>query len=143
MKKYTLIFLVMLLGLSCSKHNVPQKSAAELNSVPVRAENSEANIQSKALVEREERLVEVNEAEIAEALYFVIIGSFRNKENAMKYQEEIGEKGFASILLKNEEGYYRISVKATGNIEEARNEIHRIRKNYPRYSDTWLLIRKK
>ena len=143
MKKFAFIILIMLTGLSCSKQNVPQKTAAELNAEPVRAEKTKEDLLSKPVVEREERLVEVNESEVAEGMYFVIIGSFRSKDNAMKYQDDIGQQDFSSIVLKNEEGYYRVSVKATKDIEAARAEILRIRSNYPQYSDTWLLIRKK
>ena len=75
--------------------------------------------------------------------YFVITGSFRQRTNAMTFQEQIGMKGFHSSLLKNDEGLFRVSVMATDNIESARNEIYRIRKKYPEYADTWLLISEK
>ncbi len=134
--------MVMLLIVSCSKKNIPQKSAEELNAVPVRAESASEETSEKAIVEIEERLVEVEEEPPADFRYFVIIGSFRDKDNAMQYQADIGEKGFSSVLLRNEEGFYRVSVMGTDEVSEARDEILRIRTGYPEHSDTWLLIRK-
>lgn len=72
--------------------------------------------------------------------YFVIIGSFRVYNNAIKYQEQIKKDGFSSVLLKNDAGLYRVSVMATNEINQARTEIRRIRKGFPKYNDTWLLI---
>jgi cell division protein FtsN len=118
-----------------------QLSAEEMNSVPVKAENVEPA--ENPIVEIEEKLVPIDEVPVDNSQYFVIIGSFRNKNNAMKYQAEIGEKGFAAILLQNEQGLFRVSVKATNQINDARNEIQRIRQKYPEHSDTWLLIKKK
>ena len=143
MKKSAIFLLAILLGISCSKQKIPQKTAAELNSVPARAERMEDGSREKPIVEMEEKFMAVDEEPPAESLYFVIIGSFRNKDNALKHQEEIRTKGFTSILLRNEAGLFRVSVKATDDISGARNEIQRIRKNFPEYGDTWLLIRKK
>jgi len=75
--------------------------------------------------------------------YFVIIGSFRNPENAKKYQGQLLDDGFSSEILKNEEGLYRVSVLATNDINNARDDIRHIRKVYPKYFDTWLLLQKK
>ena len=133
----------MLLSISCSRQKEIQKSAAELNSVPVNAETEEKEPGEEAIVELEEKLVEVEEEPPAEFRYFVIIGSFRIKDNAIQYQETIGEKGFSPVLLRNEAGLYRVSVKATDDISEARNEIRRIRGEYAEHGDTWLLIRKR
>jgi cell division protein FtsN len=75
--------------------------------------------------------------------FFVIIGSFRNYENAINYQKTVNNLGFNSILLRNEKGLYRVSVMSTNHISEAREEIRRIRLNYPKHNDTWLLIQDK
>lgn len=141
MKKLIILLFIVLAGISCGRNKVPQKTAAELNAEPVRAEKTEEP-EEKEIVEIEERLVEVDEEPPADYRYFVIIGSFRNKDNALQYQKDIGEKGFSSVLLRNDEGFYRVSVMATDDIETARREIRRIRTSYPEHEDTWLLIRK-
>lgn len=93
--------------------------------------------------ELEEKLVPIDEKMPDTHRYFVIIGSFRNPDNAKKYQEQILKKGFSSDILKNEAGLYRVSVLSTDMIESARDDVRRIRRIYPEYDDTWLLIQKK
>ena len=92
--------------------------------------------------EVEEKLVTNENREPSPGKYFVIIGSFRDPANAKDHQALVGKDGFTSEVLKNDAGLYRVSVKATDDIIEARNEIGRIRTRFPAYSDTWLLIRK-
>jgi len=92
--------------------------------------------------EVEENLVPNNEKVTDSHKYFVIIGSFRSQANARKYQTQVEKDGFVSEILKNEAGHYRVSVKASDDITEARNEVRRIWANYSKYSDTWMLIRK-
>ena len=93
--------------------------------------------------EVEERLVANNNILPNPHRYFVIIGSFRNPDNAKKYQDQILKKGFSSEILKNEAGLYRVSVMATNETREAMKEIRRIRSVFPEYYDTWSLIQKK
>ena len=97
---------------------------------------------SVPIKEVEEKLVPNENREPSPGKYFVIIGSFRDPSNAKDHQALIGKVGFTSEVLKNDAGLYRVSVKATDDIVEARNEIGRIRTRFPAYSDTWLLIRK-
>ena len=73
----------------------------------------------------------------------VIIGSFRIPENAKTYQQQIAKEGFASVILRNEAGLYRVSVMSTDDITRARDNIMKIRRDFPQYWDTWLLIQKK
>lgn len=93
--------------------------------------------------EVEEKLVPVEKKAPDPHKYFVIIGSFRNPDNAKKYQEQLRLEGFTgSELLRNEAGLYRVSVMATDDVDKARLEIRRIRNLFPKYFDTWLLIQK-
>ncbi|HUV01037.1 MAG TPA: SPOR domain-containing protein [Bacteroidales bacterium] len=92
--------------------------------------------------EVEEKLVPTDEKAPDPSRYFVIIGSFRNPDNAKKYQSQIRNDGFTPEVLKNEAGLYRVSVLATDDVTIARNEVRRIWANFTKYSDTWLLIQK-
>lgn len=92
--------------------------------------------------EVEEKLVKNENKEPSPQKYFVIIGSFRDPVNAKEHQRLVRKDGFASEVLKNDEGLYRVSVKATDDITEARSEVRKIWAKYPKYSDTWMLIRK-
>ncbi len=92
--------------------------------------------------EVEEKVVYVSGTGESMNRYHVIIGSFRFIDNARKHQVMVSNDGFASELLRNESGLYRVSVLSTANVTEARDEIRRIRSSLPKYSDTWLLIMK-
>jgi cell division protein FtsN len=93
-------------------------------------------------MEVEEKLVPVEEKAPSPQKFFVIIGSFRDPLNAKEHQTVVKKDGFQSEILKNDAGLYRVSVMATNDVTEARNEIRRIWAKYPAYSDTWLLISK-
>lgn len=139
-KLFFISALVIILG-SCSGQKEVQKSAVELNSVPVKAD--EVKPEELPVKEIEEKVVEVEKTAEEDFDYYVIIGSFRNKENALNYQQDISRKGFSPYLLKNEAGLYRVAVRSFNDIGAARSEVRRIRSAYPEHKDTWLLIRMK
>ncbi|MEX0598167.1 MAG: SPOR domain-containing protein [Candidatus Paceibacterota bacterium] len=97
-------------------------------------------VEEVPIVEVEEKLVEVENTPVEPNAYFVIIGSFRNPDNAKNFQQQIASDGFTSVLLRNEAGLFRVSVKSTDDLALARTEIRRIRMQYKKYEDTWLLI---
>lgn len=74
--------------------------------------------------------------------FFVIMGSFRNENNAVAFQKTLREKGFNPVILLSETGLHRISVDSFKQENEARSRILSIRNQYSDYEDTWLLIRK-
>jgi cell division septation protein DedD len=92
--------------------------------------------------EVEETLVSNEEKAPGPEKYFVIIGSFKDPANAREHQTIVRKDGFSSEVLKNEAGLFRVSVMATNDITEARNEVRRIWAKFPEYSDTWMLISK-
>lgn len=150
MKKLTITYiysiaLAIFLFSSCAGLNKRVKTSnvtsAELNAVKV--ESPVTTGSEPAIREVEEKLVPNNEILPDNHRYFVIIGSFRNPGNAVKYQVQLKNDGLSSEIVKNEAGLYRVSVLATDEIESAREDIMRIRKSFPEYFDTWLLIQKK
>ena len=146
MKLYLPFVLVMLFFLfACSGSRKTTVNPDNSNVVDVSSKTeliSEKTIE-EPIVEVEEKLVTLNSVSPEPYNYFVIIGSFRNPNNARNYQKQIEKDGFLSDLLKNEAGLYRVSVMASNDIQAARKEINRIRNKYPKYSDTWLLIQVK
>jgi cell division protein FtsN len=74
--------------------------------------------------------------------FFVIMGSFSSMDNANRYKLELAPLGFNPIVLRSETGYYRVCVNAYTDEATARQRIHQIRTDYPKYADTWLLIKK-
>ena len=74
--------------------------------------------------------------------FFVIIGSFSSLENANKYKQELIPQGFNPIVLHSETGYYRVCVNSYSEELAARQRVNQIRTDFPKYADTWLLIKK-
>jgi len=104
----------------------------------------EENEEEPKIVIREEKVksVDVEEKEDRIYRYYVIVGSFRYLDNARTYKQDLIDEGFVPVILENENGLYRVSVAAYNDELPARNNIAAIRRNYPKYSDVWLLIRK-
>jgi cell division protein FtsN len=134
-----------LILISCGGVNKTRQKSVQEPSLPEKIQEApeSVTIEEPPIVEVEEKIVEVNNVPVNTDDYFVIIGSFRNLVNAEKYREQIIKDGFTSILLQNDAGLYRVSVKSTEDLTTARNEILRIRTQFKKYEDTWLLIRLK
>lgn len=74
--------------------------------------------------------------------YFVIVGSFSSNENAGRFKQELVQQGFKPIVLHSETGYYRVCVDSFNDETSARSRVQNIRTEYPKYADSWLLIKK-
>lgn len=74
--------------------------------------------------------------------YFLIVGSFSSNENAGRFKQELMQQGFNPIILHSETGYYRVCVDSFSDETAARSRVQKIRTEYPKYSDSWLLIKK-
>lgn len=74
--------------------------------------------------------------------FFIIVGSFSSNENAGKFKQELVQKGFKPIILHSETGYYRVCVDSFSDETAARNKVQKIRTEFPKYADSWLLIKK-
>lgn len=74
--------------------------------------------------------------------FFVIIGSFSSLDNANRYKKELIPQGFNPIVLHSETGYYRVCVNSYADEVAARQRVNQIRIDFPKYADTWLLVKK-
>lgn len=74
--------------------------------------------------------------------YFLIVGSFSSNENAGRFKQELMGQGFRPIILHSETGYYRVCIDSFSDEAAARSRVQKIRADYPKYSDSWLLIKK-
>jgi len=74
--------------------------------------------------------------------FFVIVGSFSSNENASRFKQELMQKGFKPIILHSDTGYYRVCVDSFSDENSARSRVQKIRTDYPKYADSWLLIKK-
>ncbi|TVR74012.1 MAG: SPOR domain-containing protein [Marinilabiliales bacterium] len=94
-------------------------------------------VEEKFDFEREEDRVtqEVNR-------YFVILGSFRVHDNANRFKSALEQEGFTPVILLSETGFNRVSVDSYTSETDARQRVMQIRRSFPQYHDSWLLIRR-
>jgi cell division septation protein DedD len=143
MRIFSYLFIgIILLAASCSSSKTglfgSKKQEKDVKGTSI----SRTLMPATPIKEVEEKLVTNENKEPSPQKYFVIIGSFRDPANAKEHQTLVRKDGFTSEILKNDAGLYRVSVMATDDITEARNEVRRIWAKFPGYSDTWMLIRK-
>jgi cell division protein FtsN len=143
MRIFSYLFIaIILLAASCSSSKTglfgSKKQEKDVQGTSI----SRTLMPATPIKEVEEKLVTNENKEPSPKKYFVIIGSFRDPVNAKEHQTLVRKDGFTSEILKNDAGLYRVSVMPTDDITEARNEVRRIWAKFPRYSDTWMLIRK-
>jgi cell division protein FtsN len=74
--------------------------------------------------------------------FFVIVGSFSSNENANKFKQDLTKQGFKPIILHSETGNFRVCVDTFTDEAAARSRVQKIRLDYPKYADSWLLIKK-
>jgi cell division protein FtsN len=74
--------------------------------------------------------------------FFVIVGSFSSNENANKFKKDLTAQGFKPIILNSETGKFRVCVDSFTDEAAARARVQKIRTDYPKYADSWLLIKK-
>jgi len=74
--------------------------------------------------------------------FFIIIGSFSNLDNAKKFQQTLIGEGFKPIIVQSETGFYRVTVDSFNEETPARSRLLQIRQDFPKYADTWLLVKK-
>ncbi len=114
-------------------------------SVPEVKEPKPAKTDEKPIAVRKEAItfaMQEDKAGNEDKSYFVIVGSFSNLENAKAYRQELIEEGFTPIILHSAKaGYYRICVNSFKTEMSARQRVHQIRQEFPKYFDSWLLIK--
>lgn len=147
---YSLLLLV--LG-SCTSLRKGSSRFDESNSPYVKEQPARVEVKEKEAVKpvaksepvtvREEKVTAVDQSgkEVVYR-YYVIVGSFQVLENARNFRSKLIQEQFAPVILESEIGFYRVSVAAYHDEDDARAKIHQIRNNFDQYRDTWLLIRK-
>ena len=90
---------------------------------------------------RTEKIKPIDHSDRTMSRYYVIIGSFKNLDNAKNYQATMAKKGFTPEILENETGLFRISAGGYDEENAARAKISGIRANYEELADVWLLVR--
>lgn len=114
---------------------MPDSELAERNKVVVQkdvSENSETEIVSG---DEPESIVSSVQDNISEK-YYIVAGSFKSQENAMRMIEEAGTKGYAAELSENDNGFYRVLLNSYSTKEDALKLRDKVRSDY---SDCWIL----
>lgn len=68
--------------------------------------------------------------------YHVVIGSFGNKDNALRLQGQMKPQ-YEPIIVRNEKGMYRVLLMTYDTYKEAKTKIAEIRDQFP---DAWVLV---
>jgi cell division protein FtsN len=149
MSVMALVSLVLMSCASLSRQGSSSMADRSPNREPVAVKKPVATTSTSAtsanVVVREEKVkvVENYSNDNADYNYYVIIGSFRIIDNARNFKNQLVDEGFQPVILENENGLFRVSVASYNDETPARNRIAGIRANYQKYSDVWLLIRKR
>lgn len=69
--------------------------------------------------------------------YHVVIGSFGNKDNALRLQAQMRPQ-YEPIIVRNEKGMYRVLLMTYDMYKEAKAKITEVKDQFP---DAWVLIK--
>ncbi len=157
MKKLIFLTLIAVLGLGACKsskkaatspYTPPTQQTAtstappKVFTVPEQQEPTPAKAEDKPVTMRKEAITFTQPEDQNQNSYFIIIGSFSSMENARNFKQTLTSEGFTPIIVQSETGYFRVTVDSFSNEASARTRLLGIRNSYPKYSDTWLLIKK-
>ena len=71
--------------------------------------------------------------------YHVVVGSFKNRDNAKGLQQTLNAEGNAAVIVLNEHGMYRVLIASFPEYQQARAKINTIKDRFP---DAWVLVQK-
>lgn len=71
--------------------------------------------------------------------YHVVVGSFKNKDNARGLVSTLRGEGNNALMVVNEQGMFRVLIASFDNYAQARSRINQINSRFP---DAWVLVQK-
>ncbi len=110
--------------------------------VPSPKETTPVAAEEKAIPVRREAITFTRPEEQNQNSYFIITGSFSSLDNAKNFRQTLISEGFKPIIVQSETGFYRVTVDSFTEETPARTRLLQIRQDFPKYADTWLLIKK-
>lgn len=140
MQKIILPFFLIFLISGCNSLKDTGSSSFSDSDSPYVKEEPVVKKKSKKIVVKQEKVRVIESEEDKAFKYYIIIGSFKILDNARNYKNTLVSEGFTPLILENENGLYRVSVSAYNRENSARNKVNKIKNNYEKYNDTWLLI---
>ena len=141
MKALNILFLVMVVLLTGCK----TQKIAPMPEPPSQAVKTPTPSPETSAVSTKEESVTAAKGEASDfgsKQFYVILGSFRIYDNALRFKKQLMSEDFYPGILINQNGLYRVSVNSYDDEAQARSRISQIRQKFPQYSDVWLLIKK-
>ena len=117
------------------------ETVVEKENVQTTAQNPTKKTENTKPVVSKEENVTMTHGDVLKR-YNGIVGSFSNVDNAVKLQAKLNGMGYHSIIMKNDAGMSRVSIAGFDEEEAAREELLKVREQYPEFADAWLLISK-
>ena len=71
--------------------------------------------------------------------YHVVVGSFKNRDNAKRLQQNLNNEGNNAVIVVNEHGMYRVLLQSFNEYQDARGKINQINN---RFADAWVLVQR-
>jgi len=126
-------------------NEMPERHSAEENTVAIPDQSKMDKVAETAEITGNEvykpsgeelRSHEYESPAAQEGLYHLIVGSFKDSDNAQKLLREIARKGYSAELIKSDNGYYRVSAIAVKDLQTAKSERDRLKETF---SEIWIL----
>ncbi|MEI7524875.1 MAG: SPOR domain-containing protein [Mariniphaga sp.] len=151
-----LLILIVLMTVGCKTQKIAPKPepvrSESVNSESVKPESrksetvakSYSNSGTSAVKGKEERIsaAKGEASDLGSKRFYIILGSFGVYENAQKFKKQLAAEDFFPGILVNEAGFYRVCVNSYDDEGAARGKLSEIRQQFPKYADSWLLIKK-
>ena len=133
-KVILLIVLTAFIGVSCkSKQKLVEVEGA--NKVAV----VEETVGGQEVTRNEAFKIVLGDETSSAKKYHVVVGSFRNYDNALNLQATLKSEGYNALIARNEQEMYRVIIDSSNTYNDARYVITGIKS---RFSDAWVLIHK-
>jgi cell division protein FtsN len=72
--------------------------------------------------------------------YFLVVDTYTVKEFAESWNKEYQQQGFKSaVIMRNEDGYYRLAVQSFNDFDLAQNALMVLRQEED-FNDAWIMI---
>lgn len=105
---------------------------AETNNTPENAEKDISLLESFTEDEISEESISSTEiSSVAVERFYVIAGSFKNKGNANRLNNDLIEKGYSGKIFEISNGFYRVAISGHTYFSEAKQQLGEYKINHP------------
>ena len=147
-----LLILIVLMTAGCKTQKIAPKPEP-IKSESVKSENAKPETVASSYGTgsgtssakyKEERIsaAKGEASDLGSKRFYIILGSFKFYEGAQKFKKQLSAEDFFPGILVNEAGLYRVCVNSYDEESAARTKLAEIRQQFPKYADSWLLIKK-